>query len=160
MKSLFSKVIMSLSLSLLAAQGVQASCSSIIKQELEVRMQENKKATRDLVNSTIFAIPFGALFLPGAIVFEATAITFKGIAMVKVSNAKQALAIYTEAANGGGNKTKRLLRKINRQHPSSELTYEQLLAEIRLVDEQELGCAPGSVPKKKDIISVIDARDV
>jgi hypothetical protein len=150
---------LSLTLGLLSVQGAQASCTKILKAELSARMEENRLARNDLVASTVVSIPAAVLFLPAGVVFEATALTFKGIAMVKVSNAKKALAIYTEAANGGGPQTNRLMRKIKRQHPSSALTYEQLLTELRLADEQELGCAPGSVPSKKDIISVIDMRE-
>jgi hypothetical protein len=159
MKSHLKKSFMSLTLGLLSVQGVQASCSDILKNELVTRQKISKAATSDLINSTIVSIPAAALFLPAGVVFEATAITFKGIAMFKVANAKKKLALYTEASNGGGKETMRLMRKLKRQHPSSEVTYEQLLAEIQAADEQELGCAPGTVPSNKQIISVIDTRD-
>ncbi len=151
--------LLSLTLGLLCAQGVQASCSDIIKAELSQRELISKAATSDLVKSTIVSVPAAALFLPAGVVFEATAITFKGIAMFKVANAKKKLALYTEASNGGGRETKRLLRKLKRQHPNSEISYEELLVEIQAADEQELGCAPGTVPSNKQIISIIDTRD-
>lgn len=159
MKSSFKNCLLSLTLGLLCTQGVQASCTNILKTELETRREENWFARNDLILATAFAAPFAVVFLPGAVIFEGAALYFKGAAMIKVSNAKKALSIYTEAANGGGRETERLMRKLKRQHPSSELSYEQLLAEIRAADAQELGCAPGTVPSKKQIISVIDTRD-
>ena len=87
MKSHLKKSFMSLTLGLLSVQGVQASCSDILKNELVNRQKISKAATSDLINSTIVSIPAAALFLPAGVVFEATAITFKGIAMVKVANA-------------------------------------------------------------------------
>jgi hypothetical protein len=159
MKSQFKKSLMSLTLGLFCVQGVHASCSDILKAELAQRELISKAATSDLICSTIVSVPAAALFLPAGVLFEATALTFKGIAMFKVANANKKLALYTEASNGGGRETKRLLKKLKRQHPNSEISYEELLAEIQAADEQELGCAPGTVPSNKQIISVIDARD-
>lgn len=159
MKSYLKTGIMSLTLGLLFVQGVQASCTDIIKSQLGARIEENRYAKNDLIAATIVSVPAAILFLPGAVVFEGAALYFKGIAMFKLANAKKKLAIYSEAANGGGRETKRLLRKLKRQHPASQLTYEALLAEIQLADAQELGCAPGTVPSNKQIISVIDTRD-
>ena len=153
------KKVLSLTLALTCAQGVHASCSSILKAELVNRVEESRLARNDLIGATIFSLPAMILF-PPAVIFEGVAVGFKLQAVVKVKNAEQKLALYAEASSGGGKLTKRLFKKLKRTNPASELTYEQLLVELHAADEQELGCAPGAVQSNKDIITVIDARDI
>ena len=130
-------------------------CSNIVKRQLPMLEHTNEFATNDLVLFSFFSMPIILLFPPTAVVVSAP-IYFKARAVIKVKNAKDLLAIYDEAANEGGKKTRKLYRKLLKMHPSSELTYEEFLEAIHESDLNGTDCQK-ELPKKKDILTIVEA---
>ena len=136
-------------------QSASANCRDILRDEVAVRKKQARVTRNDLIASTVVSVPAAALFLPAGVVFEGFAIGFEISDMNKLNQSRRALATFEEAANGGGETTEKLYKKLKRNEKDSNLSYEDFIQNLREMDRNESLCAPGSVPSKKDLIKYI-----
>ena len=140
-------------------QSAKANCRDILRDEVAVRKNTARLTRNDLIASTVVSVPAGALFLPAGVVFEGIAIGYEISDMNKLNQSRRALATFDEAANGGGETTEKLYKKLKRNEKDSNLSYEDFIQNLREMDRNESLCAPGSVPSKKDLVKFILAKN-
>ncbi len=155
MKSLLSIVLLLSTLSTSYADSSR-TCAEIVAEKNAVLEHENRFATNDVGLTLFVGIPMSIIF-PYALLFPATAVGFKIDAMIKVKNSRDVLAIYEEAANSGGKKTKKLFKKIQKAQPESQMTYIDFLNAINESNLNGEGCAAKKI-NKSEILRTIEIK--
>jgi hypothetical protein len=146
---------------LLGIQGAQATtCTEMLQNEVAIRAQAKSEFVQSLKVSAYIMVPLTIIFPYWGGAFDLVEGVSTGVSAIRLRNAEKALEIYTEAWGSGGKASERLFRKFKRHYPESRASYSEFLAAIHDADVSGEGCDQGKIPNKRQIMTVLDAKEL
>lgn len=145
----------------LGIQGANATtCTEILQAEVAVRAQAKAEFVQGLKVSAYIMVPLTIIFPIWGGAFDVIEGVSTAGAAIRLRTAEKALEIYTEAWGSGGKASERLYRKFKRHYPETRASYSEFLAAIHDADISGEGCEAGKIPGKRQIMTVLDAKEL